>query len=288
MAKPTKRISDPSSYYRGIELPERVVCRNVLVFERLNKRTLQQTHLANRMHHRYVFCRVLETPGVVSVDGKGLKLREQDCLLIAPYQFHNYIDVEQDDLRWNFITFELMQGQQWLQGMGHQVLKLDTRARAYWNEIVNFWMSEDSNIRSEILPSLDRLLIHLRLSGIETGAVHGVAPSLVGQHEWITKVEGLIIQSIREGWNLEEVARRAKLSERHLRSRFEAAMGISLSEYRANYQLHRAISLMRDAQLSLSDVAELCGFNSLSSFSRFVRKRMEVSPRELRKQIGSR
>ncbi|MDG1243024.1 MAG: AraC family transcriptional regulator [Opitutae bacterium] len=286
MLKPQRLISDPPSYYHGVDLAERVVCRNVLLFERLNKSTLQQKHLANRMHHRYVLIRVQETSGVVSVDGKGLKLGVGDCLLIAPYQFHSYVDVEQDDLRWTFITFEVIQGQQWLQGMGHKVLKLDSTARAYWDEIVAFWISGKDFIRSQVLPSLDRLLMHLRLNVINMDAVPSVAPPLAGQHEWITRVEGLIIQSIGEGWNLAEVARRAKISERHLRTRFEAAMGISLREYRTNYQLHRAISLMRDAQLSLSDVAELCGFNSLSSFSRFVRHQTELSPRELRKSLG--
>lgn len=280
-----KRIADPVDYFHGVESAERAVSRNVLVFERLHRSTLQQVHLANRMHHRFVFCRVLETAGVVSLDGIGLKLRPGDCLLIAPFQFHNYVDTEQDALRWNFITFELLHGEQWLQGMRDKVLHLDAKARACWDEIIALWVSESEPNRQEILPLLDRLLLYQRLNAIETGAMHGVAPESSGQHEWVTRIEGLIIQSVREGWSLEEVARRAKLSERHLRARFESMMGIPPREYRANYQIHRAISLMRNSELILSDIAELCGFNSLAAFSRFVRKRMGCSPSEIRKPM---
>lgn len=285
MSTAHKRISDPVDYYQGVESPERAISRNVLLFERLSRSTLQQAHLANRMHHRFVFCRVLETAGVVSVDGMGLKVNPGDCLLIAPYQFHNYVDTDEDALRWSFITFELDSGQRWLQGMRDKVLNLDAKARACWDEIIELWISESGPHRQEILPLLDRLLLYQRLHAIEMGAVHGVAAESSGQHEWVTRIEGLIIESVREGWSLEEVARRAKLSERHLRSRFESTMGIPPRDYRANYQMHRAISLMRNSELMLSDIAELSGFNSLSAFSRFVRNRMGCSPRELRKQI---
>ena len=103
-------IKDPKSYYDGVDLPDRVICRNVIVFDRLTRRALQQQHLANRMHHRYVLIRVLKTPGVVSVDGQSFQLNEGDAVLVAPYQFHHFIDLQSDQLRWLFITFDLAQG----------------------------------------------------------------------------------------------------------------------------------------------------------------------------------
>ena len=49
-------------------------------------------------------------------------------------------------------------------------------------------------------------------------------------------------------------------------------MGLSPRDYRSNYQFHTAISLIRDSTRSLSDMAELCGFNSQSVFTRFIRR----------------
>jgi len=92
-------IKDPQSYYDGVDQPSRVICRNVIVFDRLSRQTLQQQHLANRMHHRYVLIRVLKTAGVISVDGQSFQLQEGDAVLVTPYQFHHFIDLESAQLR---------------------------------------------------------------------------------------------------------------------------------------------------------------------------------------------
>ena len=133
-------------------------------------------------------------------------------------------------------------------------------------------------------PVLDRLLTRLQsTTSVRTPAVD--ESRLDAKNEWIAQIEALIIQSVREGWTFEEVAQRAGFSERHLRDRFEQQMGLSLRDYRSNYQLHSAISLMRDSTRSLSDVAELCGFNSQSVFTRFIRRMADRTPRELCRQI---
>ena len=277
-------IEDPSSYYEGIDYPNRVICRNVIVFERLSRRSLQQKHVANRMHHRYVLVLVLKTPGVISVDGQGFRIEEGDAFLITPYQFHHFIDLESDELRWLIITFELNQGKSVLSELSYQRLQPDESAHQLWSEIVRLWLDPSSGNEAELIPILDRLLTRLHSRSVPSGRRRGDKHSVPGS-EWIAGVEALIMQSVREGWTLGEVARRAGISERHLRDRFERQMGISLRDYRSNYQLHTAISLMRDASCSLSAVAELSGFNSQSVFTRFIRRMSGRTPRELCREI---
>tara|TARA_B110000285_G_scaffold137101_1_gene153572 strand:+ start:2585 stop:3496 length:912 start_codon:yes stop_codon:yes gene_type:complete len=277
-------IKDPKSYYDGVDLPDRVICRNVIVFDRLTRRALQQQHLANRMHHRYVLIRVLKTTGVVSVDGKSFKLNEGDALLVAPYQFHHFIDLQSDQLRWLFITFDLVQGESTLADLSYRSLQPDRAAHRLWGEIAQLWTRKDSAQRSEIMPMLDRMLTRLQ-STMAACVPGGDDVRLDSKNEWIVGIEALIIRSVREGWTFEEVAQRAGFSERHLRNRFEQQMGLSLRDYRSNYQLHTAISLMRDMSHSLSDIAELSGFNSQSVFTRFIRRMADLTPRELCRQV---
>ncbi len=277
-------IKDPKSYYDGVDLPDRVICRNVIVFDRLTRRALQQQHLANRMHHRYVLIRVLKTTGVVSVDGKSFQLNEGDALLVAPYQFHHFIDLQSDQLRWLFITFDLAQGESMLADLSYRSLQPDRAAHRWWGEIAQIWTRKDSAQRSEIMPLLDRMLTRL-LSTMAAPVPGGDDVRMDSKNEWIVGIEALIIRSVKEGWTFEEVAQRAGFSERHLRNRFEQQMGLSLRDYRSNYQLHTAISLMRDMSHSLSDIAELSGFNSQSVFTRFIRRMAELTPRELCRQV---
>lgn len=278
------QIDEPVSYYNGVDLPDRVVCRNVVVFQRLTRRTLQQHHLANRMHHRYVLVRVLQTPGVVSVDGQQFQLDVDDALLIAPFQFHHFVDMESDDLRWLFITFELDQGDSVLTDLSYQRMRPNEETYGLWAEVVKLWLSEEAAVKAELLPILDLMLMRLH-SGVSLRGGKLGQKRLAPRNAWIAQVESLIIRSIREGWTLGEVARRAGISERQLRARFERQMGLSLRDYRSNYQFHTAISLMRDDSCSLSGVAELSGFNSQSVFTRFIRRMAGRTPRELCRQV---
>ena len=75
------------------------------------------------------------------------------------------------------------------------------------------------------------------------------------------------------------------ISERHLRTRFEKEMGVSIRRYKANYQLHRAAALMQQQGLPLGKVAELCGFNSQPVFNRFIRRETGLAPAAWREQL---
>lgn len=277
-------IKDPKSFYEGVDQLNRVICRNVIVFERLTRKALQQQHLANRMHHRYVLIRVLETPGIVSVDGQSFQLNEGDALLVTPYQFHHFVDLKSDQLRWVIITFELKQGEASMADLSHNSLQPDRTTHLLWGEIAHLWSSGELKQQAELMPILDRMLMRLQSTMVTRAASLSDARA-DSKNEWIAKIEALIIRSVREGWTLEEVARRASFSERHLRDRFERQMGISLRDYRSNYQFHTAISLMRDSTRSLSDVAELSGFNSQSVFTRFIRRMADKTPSELSRKI---
>jgi AraC-like DNA-binding protein len=278
------KLKEPASYYDGVGQPYRIVCQNVIVFERLAQRTLQQQQLANRMHHRYVLLRVLKTAGVVSVDGQSFRLDVGDALLLMPYQFHHFHDMESESLRWLIITFDLEQGQSLLAALNYHRLQPDLTAHRQWMEVVDLWTQDTAVTRQELLPAVDRLLS--RLQSMASISQLGVKEARLNSgNQWVSQIESLIIQSVREGWTFGEVAERAGMSEGHLRKRFEQQMGLTMGEYRSHYQMHTAISLMRDSSCSLSSVAELCGFNSQSVFTRFIRRMSGLTPRELSQQV---
>ncbi len=278
-----KDVPEPSDYHLGIDHGDRVICRNALVYQRLSQKSLQQKQLSNRMHNRYVLLQVVETPGVVSLDGKSIHLSEGDALLVAPYQFHNFISIDHPRLRWVFITFELVKGGDRLRAASSQAFRPERELQANWLELTRLWVGPRER-REEVLPVLDRLLLQLqRQLAMSTSRHPGAAVSEYNANsEWVSKVEALILRSTAERWTLQQVAERAGLSERHLRTRFQEATGISPSEYRANYQLHQATSLMREPSMSFSNIADHCGFDSPAVFTRFIKRMTGKTPTELR------
>ena len=276
-------LPEPRSYYRGADAPGRIRTRNAVVFLRTSRSNLQQRNFSNRVHHRHVLILVLETGGKASIDGELHALQPGTALLVLPYQFHHYVDLDSDKLRWLFITFEMEEGAERVEEIGHRVLYPGVEEQSLWRQIVRLWPQPGN--AAELLSTLDKLLV--RLARKETPALgqplrEGPAGS------WITRVETLIVASVMDGTTLPEVAEQVGLSERHLRTRFEREMGVSIRRYKANYQLHRAAALMQQPELSLGRIAELCGFNTQAVFSRFIRRETGHSPSAWRRELLAR
>ena len=66
---------------------------------------------------------------------------------------------------------------------------------------------------------------------------------------------------------------------------FKEVTGATVSEYLQDYRLNRARELFFNMELSISDIAYMCGFNSASYFSAVVKQKEGISPSELRAKL---
>jgi len=149
-----RTLPEPKSYYSGVDDPTRPRTRNVILFMRTDRESLQQRDFSNRSHHRYVLILALKTSGDVIIDGNELHLHEGEGVLIRPFQFHHYINLEQDDLRWLFITFDLDGGSGCLPEFDGCVLQPDRPSLALWSEIAHTWSRSELNKRPMVIPML--------------------------------------------------------------------------------------------------------------------------------------
>lgn len=84
--------------------------------------------------------------------------------------------------------------------------------------------------------------------------------------------------------SIAEAAALYKVSPSHFIRSFKAEYGVSPNEYRQNYRVSKAMSLLNMTNLSVRDIAYQCGFDDPLYFSRIFRKRVGVSPTEYRKE----
>lgn len=271
-------LREPTNYYHGINAPQRPRSSNLITFLRTSRESLQQRNFANRSHHRHVLTLVLQTAGSIIVDGTEHRLSSGQAFYVKPFQFHHYLNLHNEVLRWFFITFDLEVGAESMGVLSHQPMQLGRVEFSLWQRIINSARKRRKADQGEALPLLDTLLYRL----LQRHDKHDQAS---GKSSWIARAEGLVVESVDQGWTVEEVGQKLGLSGRHLRSRFETEMGISIREYRANYQLHRAISLMQDPHLAMGRIAELCGFNSQAVFNRFIKRQTDKTPRELHREL---
>jgi AraC-like DNA-binding protein len=146
----------------------------------------------------------------------------------------------------------------------------------------------------EVMPSASPELRHLitthvyDLVALAVGATHegaALAESRGLSAARLAAVKADILANLgRRDLSLSFIAKRQKLSERHVRRLF-AAEDTSFSDFVLEQRLTRAFRMLGDPRLaerSISAVAYECGFGDLSYFNRCFRRRFGASPRAFR------
>ena len=72
-------------------------------------------------------------------------------------------------------------------------------------------------------------------------------------------------------------------SDSRLRALFREVAGIPLASYIRNFALNRAMSLLRNTDFAIAEVAVAAGFGSSQSFCRVFKKEVGVTPLSYRR-----
>ncbi len=269
--------SEPRDYFTGLGAEPLPTPVQVLLFVRTTRAKLQQRALQNRSHHRFVLIFNGETRGQVHVDQLMLPLSPGEALLVMPFQFHHFTQLESGRLRWLFCTFECAQPA-FLEPLRNQVVRVGDEARQARERLVEDWRRAE---RGELDPQgVQADLLRLLLALKEDPRVRGPR-AVVGGDNLVRRINGLLLE--RHGRvEVADAALAVGLSESRLRDRFRRSAGVPLGAYLHNYRINRAMELLRNRPLALSEVAEQSGFNSPQAFSRAFRGATGQTPRAYR------
>ena len=104
----------------------------------------------------------------------------------------------------------------------------------------------------------------------------------------LRRARDLIDRDYAEPLDLDIMARAAGYSRFHFARAFNAAYGESPRAYLTRRRIERAKSLLRTANLSVTEICFLVGFSSLGSFSTRFRELVGPSPSEYRNDAVAR
>src|SRR4051812_43834183 len=85
-----------------------------------------------------------------------------------------------------------------------------------------------------------------------------------------------------EEWPVRRLARVSGVSEAHFARSFKEAFGVPPHRYLLTRRIERATALLRETELSITDIAFQTGWSSLGTFGRTFRDVTGESPKELR------
>lgn len=90
----------------------------------------------------------------------------------------------------------------------------------------------------------------------------------------------------KEDLSIAEIANKMEVSQTYLIRLFKRNLKITFVEYLTNVRIKNAIILMRDPTLTLSEIAELVGYNTQHYFNNVFRRHVGISPQEYRLGIS--
>ena len=88
----------------------------------------------------------------------------------------------------------------------------------------------------------------------------------------------LMQNNLEQALSIADVCLHLHISQRQLERRFKAQFGVTPKRYYLGLRLERAYSLLTQTELSLSEIASACGFNSSENFTRAYKKHFGTLP----------
>ena len=277
------KLTEPTDYFKGMGHTLFTIPTNILLYLRTSKDKLQQAALQNRSHHRHVLIFNLETEGHVHVNNRVLPLKPQQSLLILPYQFHHFSQLENPQLKWLFCTFELATSSS-LEPLRNSLVDTSEHTRKTRDELLSEWLRATTSThdlpKEQLQATLIRVLISLKQDHW-TAATH-LSPE--PRNNLLRNINRCMSEWKGRPVVVGDLAREFNLSESRLRARFKQAAGIPLGSYLQNYRLNCAMALLRTTKLPIAEIAEEAGFGSPQAFSRLFKKETGCTPRAYRQQ----
>src|ERR1700678_2571937 len=158
-----------------LALPDNIIC-----FCRRSATDLNRPQRGRALHHRFVLILALETAVTVAVDDRAIRLNADEGLLVMPFQFHDYIQPEREDLRWLFVTFDMIDAVP-LQALRFRPFVLTPVVRQTCAELVEAYLTRGEGDLTSLLLSV--LLQRIRQDELilRRQSKPAVAPGLIMQ-----------------------------------------------------------------------------------------------------------
>jgi len=133
------------------------------------------------------------------------------------------------------------------------------------------------------------------LESIATLLTHEIIRNIVGyDNPPIERTDNMLINETVKFMNstyekdvtVEELAKRLNLSKSHFTKLFTDAMQVSPMVYLRTIRLQNAKKMLRTKELSVTVVAQQCGFNSTSYFTKMFKEHFLQTPKEFMENFG--
>lgn len=222
---------------------------------------------------------------VKTKEGAYISCEKNDLLIFPPGVPHHYGRDETSDCwdhfwiyfiprpYWhNWLTWQDRQGE-----IGKLTLKNEQSSelmKAMFTEAITFFSEGDTLSEAMSMNVLERII--LNCYRLQEDARKKIRDARVEE------VCLYLNKHITEDLSIADLAAQVCLSPSRLSHLFRGETGQTINEWKEEQRIYRAKNMLQNTSLSISDIAQLSGYNDAFYFSRIFRRHCGVSPRRYR------
>ncbi|WP_429470697.1 AraC family transcriptional regulator [Neobacillus sp. B4I6] len=259
-----------------------------------------QKELSDHIHDYYEIVYVYSGKGTFFIDDNFYDMRQGDVFLIPNDTIHRAMPDKDEPVTSTIIFFSPTLIYNILIDDAFSFLNLFERAKKVKN--FNIALPQDNQKKME-----EQLLkIYQEMENNQLGnkhasllIVHQIILDLFRAHtdnkqhlierntygpEWVKEILVYINSNISQPLNLTELASQALVSTSHFSRVFKQTTGMGLTVYLNSKRIIKAKELLLETNHSVSYIAEICGFESMTHFHRIFKKYINITPASFRKE----
>lgn len=243
-------------------------------------------------HDFYELSAIYEGSSRFLVNGNIFSMGKRSLQLIRPRDYHRQQTEQGEHIRYYNLTFsEAVLGEELIRELERTELPLCTEAgREEWAELGALLDRACKTFEKEpdtlFCKTLAEGCIGILCAFLLKNCGKMEKTKIQTMQEPVRRAVAYIRQNYREKVSLAEAARAAGLSEAYFSTLFHETMGIPFSRYVTEYRLREAKRYLQTGELSLKEVAAVCGFSSYPYFISAFKKYFGETPGKVRGGAG--
>ena len=206
------------------------------------------------------------------VRGQDIVLGQQDFMIIDSGDWHT----QYSDLPVSFLTVSFWADESSLSTITNKRFPMGPQFKSIFKKMLT--QSEQDAYSSEYMESLMKVLLIELLQDAKAGSAPQYPTASHWENEIVDRAMQMISANLHRKLSLEELAEQVHISVPYLYKLFQVHLGTSPGKYIAKIRIEECKILLREGQMSMSQIAARMGFSSQQQFSRQFSAICGISP----------
>lgn len=251
-----------------------------LTFVNIDRRSEKCTDspLIHNIHYSIEYLK--EGSMFLFTNGKKRKLTAPSAFWMLPGNTYQFVAANQDLIEHLWADFYGPRAEQMLKSIHERIpagtiqITRNHEFEAVFSNMVQVYHQAPLNKRYEAIVGLERL------AGIIFASTTDINAWKNPRDDFFLELAEEMKAYPMEDYDFRKIARQNKLSYHYFRKLFKQLNHFAPNDYLICCRMEHAAQIMKQQDVNISEVAELCGFSALSSFSRLFKRKTGTSPKD--------